>query len=105
MLHDRVRAGNAALDADDLAEAAVVQAQVIAMTEVLGINPAAAQWQQGTDDAATAALGTLISRLLEDREAARAAKDFAAADRIRDGLASAGIVIEDTPSGSHWSLD
>jgi len=105
VLHDRVRAGNAALDAEDLAEAAVVQAQVIAMTEVLGINPAAPQWQQGTDDAATAALGTLISRLLEDREAARAAKDFAAADRIRDGLASAGIVIEDTPSGSHWSLD
>jgi len=105
VLHDRVRAGNAALDADDLAEAAIVQSQVIAMTEVLGINPASPHWNEGVDVAASAALSALVTTLLNDRDTARVAKDFAAADRIRDELAAAGIVIEDTPAGSHWSLD
>ncbi|MDN3518817.1 cysteine--tRNA ligase [Aquisalimonas lutea] len=43
-----------------------------------------------------------IDALLEQRQAARRAKDFVAADRIRDDLQSRGIVIEDSPSGSTW---
>ena len=42
---------------------------------------------------------------LEARAAARKAKDFAAADKIRDDLAALGITIEDGPNGSTWSLD
>ena len=42
--------------------------------------------------------------LPEQRTAARAAKDFAAADAIRDRLKAAGIELEDTPSGPTWSL-
>ena len=43
-----------------------------------------------------------IDGLVADREAARAAKDFAAADRIRDELADEGVEIVDTPSGPTW---
>ncbi|HEY8281166.1 MAG TPA: cysteine--tRNA ligase [Leifsonia sp.] len=105
VLHDTVRSGNAALDAEDLEAAAAARGQVLAMTEVLGINPLSPHWASGGSPAAEAALGELVERLLADRQAARAAKDFAAADRIRDELTNAGITIEDTPTGSHWSIE
>ena len=47
----------------------------------------------------------LVESLIQDREAARERRDFAAADRIRAELAAAGVQIEDTPTGSHWSLE
>jgi cysteinyl-tRNA synthetase len=105
VLHEQVRAGNAALDSEDLGSAAALQGQVLAMAEVLGINPMAVEWQTAADDPASVALATLVEKLIEDRDAARKARDFLSADRIRDELAAAGIQIEDTPSGSHWSLD
>jgi cysteinyl-tRNA synthetase len=43
-----------------------------------------------------------IEALLEKRQAARGARDFAEADRIRDQLAEEGVVIEDTPEGPRW---
>jgi cysteinyl-tRNA synthetase len=43
-----------------------------------------------------------IDGLVADRQAARARKDFAEADRIRDQLAAEGIAIEDTPQGARW---
>ncbi len=43
-----------------------------------------------------------IRRLIDERNAARAAKDFAIADAKRDELQSAGIIIEDGPSGTTW---
>jgi cysteinyl-tRNA synthetase len=43
-----------------------------------------------------------IDELVERREAARVAKDFAESDRIRDELAAEGIVIEDAPEGPRW---
>jgi cysteinyl-tRNA synthetase len=105
VLHDRVRAGNAALDADDLAGAAVIRGEVIAMTEVLGINPHASEWKSATSGGADKALGMLVERLLEDRVDARAARDFRAADRIRDELAAAGITLEDSANGTHWAIE
>jgi len=43
-----------------------------------------------------------IDALVERRQQARAAKDFAEADRIRDALAAEGVVLEDTPDGPRW---
>jgi cysteinyl-tRNA synthetase len=42
------------------------------------------------------------SQLLEAREKARAAKDFATSDRLRDELARAGVAVTDTPEGQKW---
>ena len=104
VLHERVRVGNAALDDDDPAGAARARGQVRAMTEVLGIDPSSPQWASVTTSGADAALGDLVASLLTRRTRARADRDFAAADLIRDELAGAGIRIDDGPDGSHWSL-
>ena len=103
VLHETVRAGNAALDNGDLAAVASARGEVLAMSEVLGINPLSPQWKADSAPG-DRALGQLVETLIADRNAARAAKDFAAADRIRDELAAAGITVEDGANGSHWSI-
>jgi cysteinyl-tRNA synthetase len=45
-----------------------------------------------------------VSQLLESREKARAAKDFATSDRLRDELARAGVTVTDTPQGQKWKV-
>jgi cysteinyl-tRNA synthetase len=104
VLHDRVRAGNVALDADDLPTAATARAEVLAMIEVLGIDPLAPEWQHAGDPRPAAALDGLVRALIAQREDARATRDFATADRIRTQLAAAGVQLEDTPTGSDWRL-
>ena len=47
----------------------------------------------------------LVEMLLEERLKARAAKDWAASDRIRDGLAAAGIRVKDGKNGTDWELE
>ena len=43
-----------------------------------------------------------IEKLIEERQAARKAKDFKRADEIRDELAAKGIILEDTREGVKW---
>jgi cysteinyl-tRNA synthetase len=76
------------------------------MLGVLGLDPAAPEWA-GTDASASGAMGALDALVQADIEArahARTAKDWAAADAIRDRLAAAGIVLEDSSEGARWSL-
>jgi cysteinyl-tRNA synthetase len=107
VIHESVRSGNTALDEGDEDEARALGLQVVAMTEVLGINPLNPGWDSasgfGTDDAMTA-LDALVRDRIQARAAARAARDFASADLIRDQLAAAGIAVEDTSTGARWSL-
>jgi cysteinyl-tRNA synthetase len=103
--YDTVRAGNAALAEGDSATARRARDEVVAMLDVLGVNPYAEPWAAASDDgAARRALGPLVDVVLAQRQAARERKDFAVADALRDGLASSGIVVEDTPTGARWSL-
>ena len=76
------------------------------MTEVLGVNPTADEWASaGESGSLTTALDSLIQDLIQDRNQARAAKDFARADAIRDQLERAGISLEDAADGTHWSVN
>ncbi len=107
VVHETVRAANTALDESDLDGAAAHAADIVAMCDVLGINPLDPHWRSsptaGHGDA-EAALDQLVQAQLEARQAARATRDFHAADAIRDQLTAAGIAVEDTPSGPRWSL-
>ena len=47
----------------------------------------------------------LIEVALAQREAARARKDFAASDAIREQLKQAGVLVEDTPHGPRWTFE
>ncbi len=49
-------------------------------------------------------IGSLVQLTLKQRDAARARKDYATSDSIRDGLEDIGIMVEDTPEGPRWEL-
>ncbi|MEX0160851.1 MULTISPECIES: cysteine--tRNA ligase [unclassified Microbacterium] len=103
VLHDTVRAGNAALDAGDIDGAASARHEVTAMLDVLGFDRVGEA--SGRGDAQASALDALVQTMITQRAQARADKDWAAADRIRDAIAAAGITLEDSPAGTHWSID
>ncbi|APT91352.1 cysteinyl-tRNA synthetase [Corynebacterium sphenisci DSM 44792] len=110
-IHGAVREGNRALAAGDDAAARRIAAAVRAMTAVLGVDPQSAQWSGGAGAgadrgaaAARAALESLIAEQLALRATARAERDFATADAVRDRLAAAGVTVTDTPEGPQWSL-
>ncbi|MCE4026620.1 cysteine--tRNA ligase [Microbacterium sp. Au-Mic1] len=106
VLHETVRAGNAALDRGDADEVRVAMSAVRAMTGVLGIDPISPEWRgTGSDTKTTTALDALVQAMIAQRAQARADKDWPAADRIRDAIGAAGITLEDTPDGTHWSID
>jgi cysteinyl-tRNA synthetase len=104
-VHEAVTDGNSALAAGDAAGAAKHLAEVRAMLAVLGLDPLAAPWSAGgRDDGLRAVVDVLAGVALEQRQAARERKDYAAADAIRDRLLAAGIGVEDTPRGPRWEL-
>lgn len=101
-LHETVRAGNTALaDGDDDSARKAMYAVVI-MTDVLGLNAVAGSEKASTREAE--ALAVLVEAQLAARATARAGKDWAASDAIRDTLNEAGVVVEDGPDGATWSL-
>jgi cysteinyl-tRNA synthetase len=85
-----------------LAEAAIAgdaqaAAGLLAAGKILGLfNQAPADWFHAGGDAAK------IEALIEERRAARAAKNFARADEIRKALEADGIILEDGAAGTTW---
>ncbi|GAA0568882.1 cysteine--tRNA ligase [Actinomadura livida] len=104
VLHETVREGNAALASGDRDAVRAHLADVRAMADVLGIDPLSPQWRRTGEEDLRPVVDALVAVALEQRQAARARKDYAAADAIRDGLAKAGILVEDTPQGPRWEL-
>lgn len=108
-IHTTVRAGNKALAAGDEATARTLASSVRAMASVLGVDPGDEGWRgasasKSDRDPARAALEVLVAAELDRRAEARANKDFATADAVRDRLAAAGITVTDTPDGATWGL-
>ena len=106
--HELVTVGNTALTSGDEQTAATVLGQVRAVLGVLGADPLAAPWNASTAggeaEATRAAMDAVVQELLRVRQEARANRDFATADAVRDSLTAAGIVVEDTPRGPRWQL-
>jgi cysteinyl-tRNA synthetase len=102
VLHDAVRAGNTALDAGDREAARTAHEGATAMVRVLGLD---ATPEQGAASAPQAALAALVEELIAQRAEARASKDWATADRIRDLFAAAGVALEDNADGTVWSIN
>ena len=103
VLHEQTRAGNAALaagtDASEFANAVWAMANVLGLISLMNLDGS------GASGAEHEALDALIHTILEQRASARAEKDWATADRMRDVLAAAGITVKDGAQGSTWSLN
>ena len=99
VLHETVREGNSALDEERLRDAHRYRCEVWAMIELLALAPT-------TQDsgAAQRALDVLIGDLIEQRQQARAERNFELADAIRQRLSQAGVTLEDDNSETHWSV-
>jgi cysteinyl-tRNA synthetase len=104
-VHEAVREGNTALAEGNEKAVAGALGSVRAMLGVLGLDPLDPHWAAaGGGDRLGEVADGLVALALEQRQAARARKDYAAADAIRDQLAALGVQVEDTPQGPRWEL-
>jgi cysteinyl-tRNA synthetase len=103
VVHNRVTAGNVAMDDGDDAGLDSALSDVLAMTQILGINPLT--WAENSRSDLSSAVDALVQVVVAQRQDARDRKDYNAADLIRDHLIAAGIEVEDTAAGTRWSVN
>ena len=104
-ISEALRLGNIAITAMDKAGITASAAEIRGALDVLGCDPFDPAFASaGASQDLNSALDGTIKLALEQREAARLRKDFAAADAIRDGLVALGITIEDSAQGPRWSI-
>ena len=103
VISELLKSGNSALSSNDQIEVQRAASEIRGALSILGCDPFDPIFATGsTTDVSV--LDGLVALALEQRAAARARKDFAAADAIRDQIAMLGVVIEDTPTGTRWSV-
>jgi cysteinyl-tRNA synthetase len=105
VVHDTIREGNTALAAGEENGIRGALTAVRAMLGVLGLDPLDEAWvrkDRGSD--LRPVVDSLVALALEQRAQARARKDWAAADQVRDQLKNAGVQVEDTPAGPRWTV-
>ncbi|HET7133046.1 MAG TPA: cysteine--tRNA ligase [Gammaproteobacteria bacterium] len=95
-----VRAANAAADPGERRKLAESLRAGASLLGLLGEDPAA--WFEKAGAGAEDIDAAEIDSLLKQRDAFKKARNYREADRIRDGLAARGIVIEDVPGGARW---
>ena len=98
-----LRLGNTALSEGKSALSSATK--IRGALDILGCDPFDPAFGESGNKKLDKAVDGLVALLLEQREAARVRKDFAAADAIRDRIAAMGISIEDTPNGPRWSVN
>lgn len=108
VLHETLRAGNTAVDSADLAAATGLLNATVMMCKALNVYSydldasGAAVWPTAE---VSAELKNKIEQLVADRLAAKAAKDFAQADAIREELTKLGVTLEDSADKTNWSIN
>lgn len=80
--------------------------ELLACAEILGIlqQDVEGWFTQNTGAGSSEVDADQISRMIEERKNAKANKDFAVADKIRDDLDAMGVILEDGPGGTSWKL-
>jgi len=92
-------AANGAADRKDAGAMAEARAELLAAGALLGLlTKSPSEWEQGGDSDENARIDALVAARIQ----ARADKDWAEADRIRDELAAEGIEIMDSAGGATW---
>jgi cysteinyl-tRNA synthetase len=105
VVHDTIREGNSALAAGEENGIRGALTAVRAMLGVLGLDPLDEAWgRKGRAGDLRPVVDSLVALALEQRQQARARKDWAAADLVRDQLKNAGVQVEDTPAGPRWTV-
>jgi cysteinyl-tRNA synthetase len=99
-----MRNGNTSLASGDSEGVRTAAAQIRGALSILGCDPSDPNFES-VAGGNQQVLDGLVALALEQRAAARSRKDFAAADTIRDQIAELGVVIEDTPTGTRWSIN
>ena len=99
-LHETMRRANAAIDAGEGVAVEELSKSMVAMLNVLKINPISSAWKQSDSTINLA----IVEKLIAQRNQARADKDFSKADAIRDELTKLGVTIEDAADKTHWSV-
>ena len=104
VLFNTIKQGNVAIDAGEVEQTAQALAAVMSMLGVLGLVRETDGAPTGDGDLRPVVDG-LVNALLAQRQEARARKDWAAADAVRDQLSELGLKITDTPNGPEWALE
>ena len=97
-LVNTINAHQAKISADDQKE--LLDTMRLFAFDLLGLRPE----KGNSNEAREEAFGKVVDMVLELRAKAKAAKDWATSDQIRDALSAAGFEVKDTKDGVTWKL-